>query len=226
MVVPVTAFNPETSDTCDQLASMTTCLTHWLMHNTSTPSGRQGEFAWHQDQIIKNLLKTGHRLFDHYLNDTTTNLPSTFMLSHDRNGHAGIMILKSNQSTPIHDHACSAALSLLVQGSAQQESFSIVCRSHSTVIIRKTRSRNLETGAVEWHTPKTDTRLHRLCTSDSIAMFIDIQFPPMNLDQRKLYFINHEIGDEQYSCFEIAENILLDAYEKTSNCAASSSLVQ
>ena len=130
-------------------------------------------------------------------------------LLHDQNAHAGLLVLGKRQETPIHDHANSTSLSLLLAGDATIEWYRLCNLStggYPELIKYKTARLHDSAKNTLCITPKGD--LHRLRSQNQASIILNIQLPPVQADKRVIAIITGKIGPEQYQCVLITEKAM------------------
>jgi len=119
--------------------------------------------------------------------------------------HSGFLFLGEQSATPLHDHAESFALSLLLSGAVN---ISIYRRAEnppenlSQLVFKETLQ--LQPGDFA-SLPADSSLIHKLSTISQTACLLDIHYPQFNSDQRHWYLPVASFGDQQLSCQRISD---------------------
>lgn len=120
--------------------------------------------------------------------------------------HSGFLCLGKNSATPLHDHAESFALSLLLSGAVDISIYQRVENSLdnlSRLVFKE--SRQLQPGNFT-SLPADKTLIHKLSTTSQTACLLDIHYPQFFSDQRHWYLPVTSSDDKQLSCQRISED--------------------
>ena len=119
--------------------------------------------------------------------------------------HSGYLFMGKQSATPLHDHAESFAMSLLLSGVVDISVYRRVEDHHdhlSELVLEETMQ--LQRGDFT-ALPADNTLIHQLSTTSQTACLLDIHYPQFSSDQRHWYLPVAPFGDKQLSCQRVTE---------------------
>ena len=198
--------NRQASSPCTewQLAALAHVVAQWLHRHGQPTATLSRRHHWFYQQSIQRLTVLGRQLIATAAMDNRRNLS----LTSNPQARSGLLLLKTGQSTPIHDHGNAAAFSLLLSGRARIDTFSRHQQQGTMALINMADSMTIVSGDGMWMHPRREPSLHRLVALEDDALFLDFQLPPAAPHQRLFYFVDHEVSSNRFQCNVLSEQAL------------------
>lgn len=155
----------------------------------------------HLTQICRKIFQQHQHYDQHYIGKNKIHSQPGF---EQEQFHSGFLFMGQQSATPLHDHAESFALSLLLSGAANISIYQRVEKPQSDLshLVFK-EMLPLQPGNFT-SLPADNTLIHKLSTTSQTACLLDIHYPQFSSNQR-YWYLPITSDDKQMACQRIAE---------------------